>query len=214
MTVLITGPLGMIPGVGSTTVIAISLPFLVLNVDPVIGMVFVAGLLSLGNTMDIIPAVLLGYPSVATAVDFLEGHQLARRGLGARVLGASYAVSMFGGLIGALAMAFALPLMRPFITSFSYAEIAALALFGVAMVAVLARGAVFKALGAAMIGLLLATIGSTPTSAVDRFTLGQLYLVDGLPLIPTILGIFALPEIVDLAMSKSAVAQAGIGVQP
>src|SRR5262245_780958 len=91
MTVLITGPLGMIPGVGSTTVIAISLPFLVLNVDPVIGMVFVAGLLSLGNTMDIIPAVLLGYPSVATAVDFLEGHQLARRGLGARVLGASYA---------------------------------------------------------------------------------------------------------------------------
>jgi putative tricarboxylic transport membrane protein len=209
MTVLITGPLGMIPGVGSTTVIAISLPFLVLNVDPVIGMVFVAGLLSLGNTMDIIPAVLLGYPSVATAVDFLEGHQLARRGLGARVLGASYAVSMFGGLIGALAMAFALPLMRPFITSFSYAEIAALALFGVAMVAVLARGAVFKALGAAMIGLLLATIGSTPTSAVDRFTLGQLYLVDGLPLIPTILGIFALPEIVDLAMSKSAVAQPG-----
>jgi TctA family transporter len=209
MTVLITGPLGMIPGVGSTTVIAISLPFLVLNVDPVIGMVFVAGLLSLGNTMDIIPAVLLGYPSVATAVDFLEGHQLARRGLGARVLGASYAVSLFGGLIGAFAMAFALPLMRPFITSFSYPEISALALFGVAMVAVLARGAVLKALGAALIGLLLATVGSTVTSAVDRFTMGQLYLVDGLPLVPTILGVFALPEIIDLAMSKEAVAKPG-----
>jgi TctA family transporter len=118
LTVIITGPLGMIPGVGSTTIIALALPFLVLNVDPVIGLIFVAGLLALGNTMDIIPAVLLGYPSVSTAVDFLEGHQLARRGLGVRVLGASYAVSLIGGLLGAVVMAFTMPLLRPFMVNF------------------------------------------------------------------------------------------------
>lgn len=207
--ILLTGPIGLIPGVGATTVLVIALPFVILNLDPLIGLVFIAGMLSLGNTMDIIPAVLLGYPSGATAVDFLEGHQLARRGLGARVLGASYCVSMFGGLIGATTLAFTMPALRGFIVNFSYAEIAAMALFGVSMVAVLSRGAVLKGIGSAILGLLLASIGVLPITGIDRFTFGQLYLWDGLPLVAFLLGVFAFPELVDLTMSKRPVAASG-----
>jgi TctA family transporter len=205
-TILLTGPIGLIPGVGATTVLVLALPFVIINLDPLIGLVFIAGMLSLGNTMDIIPAVLLGYPSGATAVDFLEGHQLARKGLGARVLGASYAVSMIGGLIGATTLAFAMPGLRAFIVNFSYAEIAAMALFGVSMVAILSRGAVMKGLGSAILGLLIASIGVLPISGVNRFTFDNIYLWDGIPLVAFLLGIFAFPELVDLTMSKQPVA--------
>lgn len=207
--ILLTGPIGLIPGVGATTVLVISLPFVILNLDPLVGLVFIAGMLSLGNTMDIIPAVLLGYPSGATAVDFLEGHQLARRGLGARVLGASYSVSMIGGLIGATTLAFTMPSLRAFIVNFSYAEIAAMALFGVSMVAILSRGAVLKGLGSAILGLLIASIGVLPITGFDRFTFGQMYLWDGIPLVAFLLGVFAFPELVDLTTNKQPVATGG-----
>ncbi len=165
-TILLTGPIGLIPGVGATTVLVIALPFVILNLDPLIGLVFIAGMLSLGNTMDIIPAVLLGYPSGATAVDFLEGHQLARRGLGARVLGASYAVSMIGGLIGATTPGVRdARALRAFIVNFSYAEIAAMALFGVSMVAILSRGAVMKGLGSASWAYFLRASACCPLAA-------------------------------------------------
>ncbi|MFN0073748.1 MAG: tripartite tricarboxylate transporter permease [Chloroflexota bacterium] len=205
-TILLTGPIGLIPGVGATTLLVLTLPFVILNLDPLIGLVFIAGMLSLGNTMDIIPAVLLGYPSGSTAVDFLEGHQLARRGLGARVLGASYAVSMIGGVIGATTLALTLPGLRAFIVNFSYAEIAAMALFGVSMVAILSRGSVMKGLGSAILGLLIASIGVLPITGFDRFTFGNLYLWDGIPLVAFLLGVFAFPELVDLTMSKQPVA--------
>ncbi|MDE2838189.1 MAG: tripartite tricarboxylate transporter permease [Chloroflexota bacterium] len=207
--VLLAGPVGMIPGVGTLTVVAIALPFVVLNLEPALGIVFIAGILSLNNTMDAIPAVLLGYPTAATQVTFLEGHQLALRGEGARTLGAVYAVSAIGGLVSAFMLALVMPAIRPFIVNFSYAEITVMALFGIGMVSALSRGAVLKGLIAAVFGLLVTTIGITAFSTVPRFTFGELYLNEGLPLIPVLLGIFALPEVVDLSMTRRAVAERG-----
>ena len=208
--VVISGPIGLIPGVGSTTLLAIAIPFLVLNVDPVLGMVFVAGLISLGNTMDSTPAVLMGYPSAQTQVSYLEGHQLARRGLAAHTLGATYIVSSIGGIIGAFTLALIMPVMRPIMVNFSFAEISAMVLFGVGMVAALSRGAVLRGLAAGTIGVLMATIGTSAHSAIPRFNFGEAYLISGLPLIPVLLGVFALPEIIDLAMSRRPIAQAGV----
>ena len=207
--VLLAGPVGMIPGVGTLTVVAIALPFVVLNLEPALGIVFIAGILSLNNTMDAIPAVLLGYPTAATQVTFLEGHQLALRGEGARTLGAVYAVSAIGGLVSAFILALVMPAIRPFIVNFSYAEITVMALFGIGMVSALSRGAVLKGLVAAVFGLLVTTIGITAFSMVPRFTFGEIYLNEGLPLIPVLLGIFALPEVVDLSMTRRAVAEHG-----
>ena len=69
---------------------AIFFPILIFNVsDPVIGLTFIAALGSLNNTLDSLPAVLLGYPGAATPVTFLEGHQLAMRGRAAHTLGRS-----------------------------------------------------------------------------------------------------------------------------
>ena len=207
--VLLGGPIGMIPGVGTLTLVAIALPFVITNLDPALGIMFIAGILSLNNTTDAIPAILIGYPTPATQVTFLEGHQLALKGQGAYTLGAVYSVSAVGGITGAIFLALVMPVIRPFIVNFSYAEIAVMALFGIGMVSALSRGAVLKGLVAAVFGLIVTTIGITAFSTVPRFTFGELYLTDGLPLIPVLLGVFALPEVVDLTMTRKPVSAAG-----
>ena len=201
---------GLLPGVSATLVMALSISFIVLNIeDPLIGIVMLATLTGVDNTLDSIPAVLLGQPGGATQVTFLEGNQLARRGLAAHTLGAVYAVSAMGGLVGALALAIVIPVIKPFILAFGFPEIAAMALFGVAMVAALSSGAMVKGLAAAAFGLLLGTIGIDPISAAHRYTFGSLHLWEGLPLIATTIGLFALPEMIDLTMTRRPVAMHG-----
>ena len=209
LAILIAGPIGLIPGVGGTTTIALILPFLILSVDPTVGLIFVGAMIALGQSVDVIPAVLLGYPGPSSTVDFLEGHQLARRGFGARVIGATYVVSAIGGVIGAIALIIALPFIKPLIVRFSYAEIAAMALLGIAMVVMVVRGSVLRGIAAALLGILMSTIGTAALTAIDRFNFNSAYLIDGLPLIPTVLGIFALPEIIDLAASRRPIASTG-----
>ena len=133
---------GLIPGASGIVVMSLAIPFIVFNIkEPAIGLVALATITGVNNGLDTIPAILLGQPGAGNNVSFLEGHQLARQGKAAHTLGAVYAVSMMGGVFGALTLAMVIPIMRPFILSFSFAEIAMLALFGVAMVSGLSQGA-------------------------------------------------------------------------
>lgn len=205
--VLISALVGLIPGVGTPIVLAITIPFVIFTIqDPLIGIVLLATIGGVSNTLDSIPAVLLGYPGSATQVTFLEGHQLAQKGRAAHTLGAIYAVSALGGIIGAIALVLIIPIIRPFILNFSYSEIAAMALFGVAMVSVLSFGAMLKGISAGMIGIFLSTVGTHWSSATERYTFDLLNLSEGLPLIAVTLGIFALPEVLDLSATRKSVA--------
>lgn len=198
---------GFIPGVGATLVTAILLPSVLLLIDePSVGIVFLAMIGSLNNTLNAIPAVLVGLPESETQVTYFEGHQLARQGKAAFTLGAVYSTSAVGGVVGAVALLASIPFIKPLILQFSYAEIAMLALFGIAMVALLSRGNMAKGLAAGFLGLLIGTVGVDPFSGADRFTFGQIQLWQGLPLITTILGFFALPELIDLTMTRQPVA--------
>jgi len=201
---------GLIPGVSATLLMAIAIPFIVFNIeDPVVGIVALATITGVNNTLDSIPAILLGMPGGSTQVTYLEGHQLARQGRAAHTLGAVYAVSALGGIVGAACLFVAIPVIRPFILSFGHSEIASVALIGLALVAALSRGAVLKGLIAGLFGLLMSTVGIAPALGTQRFVFGQLFLWQGLPLIPVTLGIFALPEMIDLMMSRRPVAASG-----
>lgn len=210
LAVVLAGSFGLIPGIGTTTIAAVAIPLLVFNVaDPVIALTFLAALGGLNNTLDSVPAVLLGYPGAATQVTFLEGHQLAMRGQAAHTLGAVYAVSALGGVVGAVVLLITMPFLRPVLIRFSFPEIAAMALFGVLMVSVLSRGAMLKGLGAGFMGILIGTVGTSFIAGDSRFSLGTIYLYDGFPLIPTLIGLFALPELIDLTMRGQPVASSG-----
>ena len=197
----------VVPGVSSILVMAITLPFIILNVsDPAIGIVMLAAIAGTNNTLDSIPAVLLGLPSSATQVTFLEGHQLARKGKAAHTLGAVYGVSMFGGIIGAITLMILVPIIKPFILKFGFPEIAAMAFFGIAMVSALSTGAMVRGLAAGSFGILFGTVGINAITGEARFVFDQPPLWSGLPLISTTLGLFALPEMIDLSMTRRAVA--------
>ena len=208
--VVLSVGVGLIPGISGTVVMALMVPFVVFTIDdPAIGLVMLATVTGVNNTLDSIPAVLVGLPGGATQVTYLEGHQLARRGLAAHTLGAVYGVSMLGGIFGAIVLALAIPVMKPFILEFSFAEVAAMALFGIAMVALLSRGAMVRGLAAGLIGMLLGTVGVDPLTGWERYTFGEFFLYDGLPIVATIIGVFALPEMIDLSMTRAPVAAQG-----
>jgi TctA family transporter len=201
--------IGLIPGIGATITMAIALPIIVLSdVEPAIGIVMLAVITGTGNTFDSIPAQLMGIVNAGTQVTFLEGHQLTRKGLGAYSLGAVYAVSAIGGLVGAFCLLLAMPILRPFILSMSFGEIAVLALFGIAMVGVLSHGAMIKGLASGALGILLGTVGLQAYTGVERFTFGFYDLQAGLPLVALVAGFMAVPEMLDLAVSRMPVAPA------
>lgn len=204
--VFITVPIALIPGISATLVMAIMIPFIVVSVDdPVVGLVMLATLTGIDNTLDSIPSILLGMPGGATQVTFLEGNQLAQRGHAAHTLGAVYAVSAIGGVVGAVTLAIIIPVIAPFVLQFGFAEIAAMAIFGVAMVAALSGGAMMKGIFAAALGMLLGTVG--PSGLDLRYTFDQQWLFESrLPLIATTIGVFALPEIIDLTMTRKPLA--------
>ncbi len=200
--VLLAALASAIPGMNAFLVMALALPFILFDVDePAIGLVALATISGVSNTLDSIPAILIGQPSAATQVTFLEGHQLARRGYAAHTLGAVYAVSALGGIVGAALLTVAIPIARPFVIRFGFPEIAATGMVGIAMVIVLSRGAMVRGLIAALVGMLLGLIGSMGRLTVDPFV--------SMPIVPFIIGLFALPELIDLMISGRPVAAEG-----
>lgn len=203
----------LVPGVSSLMLMALAIPFIIMNVqDPVIGLVMLAVITGVNDTLDSLPAIVLGMPTATTQVTFLEGHQLARQGKAARTLGAVYVVEAIGGVTGAIVLLIAIPVMRPFILSIGFSEVTAISLFGLALIAVLSQGAIQKGILAALFGLLLGTIGLSPIGGVPRFVFGELNLWNGLGLITVALGLFTLPEMVDLLMTRQPVAAHGANI--
>jgi TctA family transporter len=197
----------VIPGVSSIMVMAVTLPFILIRVhDPVMGIVMLSTIVGTNQVLDSVPAILLGLPQSSTQVTFLEGHQIARRGKAAHLLGAVFAVSAIGSVVGSLVLAGVIPMIRPFVLGFSFGEIAVIALSGLAMVSILSRGAMIKGLTAATIGLMLGVVGAEAFTGSQRYIYGWWELTEGLPIIAVVTGIFALPEILDLALRGQAVA--------
>lgn len=210
--VFVAGLTGMVPGASGVIIMALSIPFIVeffRGDQAAIGLVMLASMTGVNNTLDSIPAVLFGQPSAATQVTFLEGHQLARQGRAAHTLGAVYAVSAMGGLVGAVVLAILIPVVKPVILLFGFPEIAAVAFFGIAMVSALSAGAMVRGLAAGGLGVLFGTVGINAITGDVRFVFDQPNLWEGLPIIVVTLGFFALPEMIDLAIARRPVAPPG-----
>ena len=197
---------GAIPGVGGLVGLTLLLPF-TFGMDPYSAIAVMMGLLAVTTTSDTIPAVLFGVPgTVGSAATILDGYPLAKQGQAGRALGAGFMASMIGGLFGAILLGFSMPVLKPLVLGVGSPELLAICVFGLSLVAVLSGGAVLKGLGAACIGLLVATTGDDPQTSQLRWTFGTLYLYDGLPIVPLALGMFAMPELADLAISRKTIA--------
>src|SRR2546422_336874 len=123
------------------------------------------------------------------------------------------AIGFFVGILPGLGGPTTLALMLPFIFKMTPVEAFAflLALLGITFVASLSGEALLKGLVAGCLGLRFATIGLDPVSGIQRYTFGQLFLWDGVGLVPVTIGFFAIPEVIDLAVQGSSIAKLDVG---
>ena len=199
--------MGAVPGLGGVLGMILLLPF-TFEMEPVHAFALLLGLFAVTSTSDTIASVMLGIPGTAASqATILDGYPLAKKGQAARAFGAAFTVSAFGGVFGAIVLAVSLPMITPIITSFGSPEIFMLALLGLTMVGSLSGGSISKGVAAALFGLLISTIGVAQTASIYRYTFGTDYLLDNLPLIPVVLGLFAIPELMELATKNVNIAR-------
>ena len=200
---------GLLPGIGGAATLALMIPF-VFKMSPVEAFAFLLGMHSVAATTGDITSILFGVPgeglSAATVVD---GYPMAKRGEAGRALGAALMSSLVGALIGALTLALAIPIVRPLVLTFGSPELFMLSVIGIACITSLSGLSVraqVRGFAMGLLGLLLSTIGQERQSGSLRFDMGLMYLWEGLDLVPVLVGIFAIPELVDLAVRGTSIA--------
>ena len=199
---------GAVPGLSGLVGMAILLPF-TFGVEPVAAFALLMGMYAVTTTSDTISSVMLGVPGTAgSQATILDGYPMAQKGEAARAFGAAFTCSAVGGVLGALLLGISLPLVRPLILSFASPEFFMLGVLGLTMVGTLSGGSMLKGLGAACLGILVSSVGFSPQGGIDRFSFDIVYLLDeSLPVIPIALGLFAVPEVIFLAIRHSSISQ-------
>jgi putative tricarboxylic transport membrane protein len=202
---------GILPGLGGPTAMALMLPF-VFKMNAVEAFAFLLGMTAVTATTGDITSVLFGVPGEpTTASTIVDGHSMARNGEAGRALGAVLMSSLVGAIFAAVALAVAIPIIRPIVLSFGSPEFFMLALLGISFVASLSGEDQLKGIIAGGIGLMLATIGLDPISGIQRYTFGQLFLWDGIGLVPITIGFYAIPETIELAVLGTSIAKQKVG---
>jgi putative tricarboxylic transport membrane protein len=200
---------GLLPGIGGAATLALMIPF-VFKMSPAEAFAFLLGMHSVAATTGDITSILFGVPgeglSAATVVD---GYPMAKRGEAGRALGAALMSSLVGALLGAATLALAIPIVRPLVLTFGSPELFMLSVIGIACITSLTGLSLrsqLKGFAMGLFGLLLSTIGQERQSGSLRFDMGLMYLWEGLDLVPVLVGIFAIPELVDLAVRGTSIA--------
>jgi len=197
--------IGVMPGLGGVVALAVLIPF-TYNMDPQSAFALLLGVAAVTTTSDLIPAVLFGVPgTVGAAATILDGHSMAQRGEAGRAFGAGFVAAALGGVFGAIVLGVSVPMLQPVMLAIGSPELLAFSIFGLSMVATLSGRAPLKGLTAAGLGLIISMVGAGTQTGTLRWTFDWLYLFDGIPLIPVTLGLFALPELADLAIKRQKI---------
>ncbi len=199
---------GLLPGIGGLATLALMLPFSYTIKQPVDAFCFLLGMLAVTGTTGDLTSILFGIPGEgSSAALILDGYPMSKKGEAGRALGAAIMSSVVGATIGALSLAISIPIMRPLVLLFGSPELFIIAIMGITFIGTLSGSSLIKGLLAGGVGLMLAAIGVDPQTGALRYTFGSLYLWDRLDIIPVVVGLFAIPEIVDLAVRGTSISE-------
>ncbi len=202
---------GAMPGLSATLAVALLIPFTFdLSLVPALAMLIgvYCGAIYGGS----VPAILFRTPGTpASAATVFDGFTLTRKGESQRALSVAAFFAMVGGFIGTMALIFLAPYIANVALRFGPPEYCALALFGLSMIVAVSGQSLLKSGGVALFGLLIATVGMDPISGYPRFLFGSVSLMEGMPFIPALIGLFALAEVFRALGQKTQIAQGGAG---
>lgn len=193
---------GATPGLTATMAVALIVPVSFYMPDPNTGLAMIIGVSFTAIFAGDIPATYLRIPGTpASAAATLDGHQFAKQGRGRFALMIDLFCSCLGGLVGVLLLMLIAPQLARFALRFSNFEYFWLAVFGLSMSAVVSAGNTRRGLLAAVLGMLLATVGLDVVSGAQRFTFGNAELMGGLGFIPVMIGLFGVSEVIRSVMA-------------
>ncbi|WP_299742062.1 tripartite tricarboxylate transporter permease [uncultured Rossellomorea sp.] len=193
---------GSLPGISSSMGIVLMLPFTYyMGILPSI-MLLVA--LYAGSAYGgSITAILFNTPgtpeSVATTFD---GYPMTKNGKAGRALSLAISASAFGGIFSVLIMLFLAPPLSKVALNIQSAEYFALTVLGLTVISSIGTKSPIKAITSGLIGILIAMIGMDPIVGANRFTFGNVELMNGLEMIPIMIGAFALAEVLNQVTDK------------
>lgn len=197
---------GVIPGIGGTTALAILMP-LTFGMEPIDAFAMAGGIMGSVGAGGAITAILINVPGNApNAATCLDGYPMAQQGRAAEALGATATASPLGGLFGMITLLMVLPFAKELVLMFRPPEFFLLALFGIITITLSDPPNMVRGLITSGIGLMLAFVGYDSVSGGERFTFGSNYLWDGIPMVPALIGLFALTEMIRLTISGSSIA--------
>lgn len=188
---------GAVPGLQISMAMAIFLP-MTLYMDFMQAMLFLTAIFTGGSFGSGVPAILMNIPGTSSAIaTAFDGYPMARKGEHNQALGLALGSSSFGVLLGYLILFALIQPISGLVLKLGPAEMFAVILWGMTLIASLSGTHMVKGLIAGMVGLLVGTIGFSEAGML-RGTMGNEYLLDGVPVIPAMMGMFAASELLRL----------------
>ncbi|MBM7070400.1 tripartite tricarboxylate transporter permease [Actibacterium sp. 188UL27-1] len=194
--------IGMLPGLGPMSIIAIMIPVAISMGDPSTALILLAGVYYGAIFGGSTSSILLNAPGVAgTVASSFDGYPMARQGKAGKALTIAAIASFAGGTIGALLLMIFAPALSSVALLFHSAEYFALMVVGLSAIAAFAgTGQVAKAMIMTILGLIMATVGEGALFNLPRFTMGIMDLQSGFGFITLAMAMFALPEALFLVL--------------
>ncbi|HET7728685.1 MAG TPA: tripartite tricarboxylate transporter permease [Usitatibacter sp.] len=200
---------GILPGFSPQNTLIMLLP-LTLAVPVEQALAFMISLYCANHLSGGIPAILVKIPgSGGAAATTLDGYPMTQKGKAQQALVLCFTASVFGGLITTLATLALLPWLSQMGLYMRSVEMVVVMLFGLTLIAVIAARDTLKGLIAGLFGLLIGVIGTDHIYNTPRATFGFLELHDGVPLVPALIGLFAISEALVMLEEKMIVSKEG-----
>lgn len=193
--VLLGTLIGVLPGLGPGATISMLLP-LTYHLNPVPSIIMVAGIYYGAKYGGSTTSILLNIPGeVDSVVTCLDGYQMARQGRAGPALGISAFGSFIAGTFATLGLMLVAPALARFALSFGPPEMFSLMVLALTLIAFMSSGSQAKGLAMASLGLFLGSVGLDIFTNVDRFVFGYNFLLEGLGIVPVIVGLFGVGEV-------------------
>jgi TctA family transporter len=190
--------IGFLPGMAGSVALALLIP-VSFSMEPQAAVLFLIAAYSPSGFGGMLTSILVNTPgNPENAATTFDGYPMTRQGRAGAAIGAATAASVIGGLLGTILLLALIVPAKAFVLSFSYPEFLMMAVLGLTVIAVVTERNTYKGLIAAGVGFLIAFIGLDPITGAPRFTFDQLYLWDGIDIVPVLMGLFAGAEVLAL----------------
>nr|WP_241509312.1 tripartite tricarboxylate transporter permease [Stutzerimonas zhaodongensis] len=195
--------IGAIPGLTATMAVALALPF-TFGMEPVTAILLLVGIYKGGMYGGSITAILIRTPgSPASASTLLDGYPMAQKGEAKKALSMALYASCIADFISNLSLIFLAGYLAKLALNFGPPEYFWLICFSLTIIISVSGDSVMKGLVAAALGVILALVGMDPVYGTERLTFDNYNLMDRINFIPLLIGLFAIPEILEFYLSRA-----------